>query len=319
MVGLQERQSIGQYAQLLHLACACGAELCSQRRDAPWACCTPRAACASMAMATAADDVCPALVKERPKHIAELVELCTKTFKKRLSSKAEQLGKQTSTSFIMQCPLFFLNYDTSPIPGVYPLLGTVERVKRHFYNGTLNPKFAFPAPGIALEIVYFSHPPTPEQIGGFQRENCDARFFAWLLALKEATEEQAALFQVAAQHVAMRFNFRSSNHEKIARAYQLKEDEEQAADTAGHSVLARARALVALQEPMCPKSVFFWGGGICIRAFICQMRSDVLGGSSLWGNTGVQASTKTSHDKAADTRAGGSTTTHTAKRCGDAG
>ena len=142
MVGLQERQSIGQCAQLPQLACACGAELCSQRRDAPWACHGLRA----QAWQWPPLPICPALVKERPKHIAELVELCAKTFKKRLSSKAEQLGKQTSTSFITQCPLFFLNYDTSPIPGVYPLLGTVERVKRHFLQRHAQPQVCFSGP-----------------------------------------------------------------------------------------------------------------------------------------------------------------------------
>ena len=53
-----------------------------------------------------------------------------------------------------------------------------------------------------------------------------------MLALREAKEEQAASFREAAQHVTMRFNLRASNSEKISRAYQLKENEEQAATNA---------------------------------------------------------------------------------------
>ena len=149
----------------------------------------------------------------------------------------------------MAVPVWMLRMDLFSIPGVWPLKGTVEKVKEHWFNESANPNFQFPPAGLALEVAFFQLPIKPEHVGSFERENLDAHFLAWLMKLDEVKDDEVKLtaFKEASNNVVANFNFRGSQDEKTVRAYQLKEDEEKAADTVGHSVLARGRALCALQ------------------------------------------------------------------------
>ena len=132
------------------------------------------------------------------------------------------------------------------MPKVYPLRGTVDRAfKQHYADSTT---YGFPPPGTMLEVAYYGDPIS--NVGQFERENCDVYFMAWLLRLKEVMNDSTELktFLQASQTITMSFNHRAKFSDKLAAVYQLKENEESAADILGHSVLGRARELSALQD-----------------------------------------------------------------------
>ena len=143
-----------------------------------------------------------------------------------------------------------MNFESPPVPGCFPLPGIVNKVRQHWYTETRNPTLQFPAPGVSLEIAFYSMPIAPEHVTKLERENAYVHLWAWLLACKETLHDPVnePLWRESSKRVNMNFNLCTSTNEHISRAYQLKEDEEISADTAGHSVLQRGRALVALQD-----------------------------------------------------------------------
>ena len=132
------------------------------------------------------------------------------------------------------------------MPSVYPLRGTVDRAFKQHYADSTN--YGFPPPGTMLEVAYFGEPSA--NVGQFERENCDVYLLAWLLQLKAVVNDstELATFVKAAQTITMSYNQRAMKTDKMAAVYQLKEHEESAADILGHSVVARARELSAVQD-----------------------------------------------------------------------
>ena len=104
-------------------------------------------------------------------------------------------------------------------------------------------------PPRTFEVSYFTTM-KDEDVGKWERDNCDVFYLAWLMKLREVEHNPAELqkFKDAAQLVPMRFNKRSTDQDKLLAAYQCKESEEKDADMLGHSLLQRARELVAFQD-----------------------------------------------------------------------
>ena len=89
-----------------------------------------------------------------------------------------------------------------------------------------------------------------EAVGGWERENGDVFFLAWLMKLQMVKGDPPKLgaFMKSANLVAMSFKQRANENAKLTAAYQFKEDEEKDADLLGHSLLSRAGGLAALQD-----------------------------------------------------------------------
>ena len=164
--------------------------------------------------------------------------------------------------------LHVINVEKMALPGVWPLAGTVAKAYAHYYaDGSVN----FPPPGFLLEVSYYGEL-KQEHIGTIERDNHDTLFLAWLQMVKNATDEKdkAKLSQIkeAAQNVPMRWNLRNKDSDKILSAYQHRESEEANADLLGHSMLARARELCALQDTARNHIVLWDGFGIASSMLI---------------------------------------------------
>ena len=133
-----------------------------------------------------------------------------------------------------------------------PLKGTVEQAKKHWYSGD---DYQFPPGGHSLEVAYSGEAPNVEQ-GRFRRENLDVLFFAWLSKYQDikniddeaVRNENLSKFHKCTGNIPARFNLRTNSEASLKKAYQFREDEEKGATLLGHSVLLRARELVALQD-----------------------------------------------------------------------
>ena len=130
-----------------------------------------------------------------------------------------------------------LKNDAFTIPGVWPLRGLVDRCKKHYYSGDV---FSFPPQGLLLEVFFTGGSPNQAHIGTLVRENGDTWFLAWLSRLEEVWDdpEKIGLFKDAASNVAMRINARETDAQKLGKAYQAKENEENA-EFLGHGPIMR--------------------------------------------------------------------------------
>ena len=140
------------------------------------------------------------------------------------------------------------NYDCFSIPGVFPLKGSVVKAKCHYYAD--RDYFVFPPSGHMFEVAYFGNKIEELSIGRMERENGDILLMAWFMRLAEIKDDPDRLtkFRECANNVAMRLHPRANASEKIGHAYQGKENEEKSAELMGHSLLCRARELVAIQD-----------------------------------------------------------------------
>lgn len=203
------------------------------------------------------EDALPNVSKVMPEWIIKLIDLCQKDFKRipndeRHKGFVKRLLSRSSgdKSFLAEVPVWMFS-PTFSTPSVYPLKGTVEDLKRHYYNEKANPNREFPGHGMVLEVTFYEYPIEEKYIGCFERENGDAIMLAWLMAYEEAKaqKDDAAIkaFQSASERFGARFNLRASRTEHLMKAYQLKEDEEKVGDRLGHSTLSKARELFAIQ------------------------------------------------------------------------
>ena len=198
-----------------------------------------------------AEELAPALARETPAWVTDLLSLAKKDFKKNDPKNWDEC-KAEKGDFTKEVPLWVLDYDAMPIPSVYPLLEAVKQAKEHWYGDRADQTFPFPPPGAVLQVAKFNAPLTDADCGKLQRENLDIVFLAWLMRYREVVEagdnRSVAHFRKASLHVLMTVKFRANEGEKLARAYQLREDEEKNANIAGHSLLSRARELNTIQE-----------------------------------------------------------------------
>ena len=157
-----------------------------------------------------------------------------------------------SANFTATLPLCLLDVELMPIPGVYPLKGAVLQEMQQYYGERANQAFEFPPPGTLLQVAAFKLPIEEADLGKLQRANLDLAFLAWLMrfdqALKQKDSKTIAYFRKASLHVLMDVRLVPSESEKLALAYQFREDEERNAQIAGHSLLSRARELNSTQE-----------------------------------------------------------------------
>ncbi|CAJ1436313.1 unnamed protein product [Effrenium voratum] len=155
-----------------------------------------------------------------------LLILAKKDFGKQPSDAIQKLLTKKSDTFMMEVPLFVMDFGKMAIPQVWPLLGA----------------------GVPLNVAYYKSPLDASQVGHVERENCDILFLSWLLRYKEVKELQmetaVAQFQKAATSVSMHFSLRVSEADKVAHAYQLKEDEEKEMLTRTKSDVSAATALM---------------------------------------------------------------------------
>ena len=133
------------------------------------------------------------------------------------------------------------------LPNVWPLRGTVTKAIQHYYKD--KDEFRFPPAGFLLEVSYFTKLAS-SQVGQWERDNHDTSYLAWLMQLDEIKEdaEKFKIMKEMAQHIPMRFNRRDTPQSKLLASYQHKENEEKNIDILGHSLLARARELVGIQD-----------------------------------------------------------------------
>ena len=222
-----------------------------------------------MALAITDEDVAAAHSRQQPQWAADLLTLAKKDFGKQPSDAIQKLLTKKSDTFMMEVPLFVMDFGKMAIPQVWPLLGAVQKAKEHWYGGNrFDQCYAFPPPGIPLNVACYKSPLDASQVGHVERENCDILFLSWLLRYKEVKELQmetaVAQFQKAATSVPMHFSLRVSEADKVAHAYQLKEDEEKAADIQGHSLLSRARELNSIQAWPCIFALLVNLWGVCL-------------------------------------------------------
>ena len=132
------------------------------------------------------------------------------------------------------------------IPSVWPMRGAVVKAASHWFSRST----VFPPPGMLLELSVSVLPLQEHQLSNFKRLNLDTILLGWLWAWRAAMDdaERSAEFATAAGHILCRFNVVNNEDEAVLFAYQVKEDEERAADVLGHSLLTRARELTSLQE-----------------------------------------------------------------------
>ena len=197
------------------------------------------------------EDLAAAHSRVQPAWLKDLVNLAKTDFPRKAhhDDPIKILCEKTS-EFILQLPLCVLNVASMAIPTVYPLRGTVVQAKDHFYSDKADQAYAFPPDGMVLQVAVYKFPVPEDEVGKLERENLDLIFLAWLMKYQEVKEDQRAkaLFLKASQRVLMSFRLRADVSEKLAKAYQLKEDEEKNATIAGHSLLSRARELNAIQD-----------------------------------------------------------------------
>ena len=85
--------------------------------------------------------------------------------------------------------------------------------------------------------------------------------------MSEAKENRlVAMFRKAALRVLMTVRCCENEASKLARAYQLREDEEKNSTIAGHSLLSRARELNSIQERSVSRS-------LCKSPYMCAVQS----------------------------------------------
>ena len=132
------------------------------------------------------------------------------------------------------------------IPMVWPDEGAVKKNLEHYYAG--NDSFDFPPPGQLLEVCAYTR--SADDIGKWERENLDTIFFAWLMKLAEIKSNPVAMaaFRDASNRVLMHINLCAKEADKMRIAYQLRENDEKNRDTAGNSLLMRARSLASIQD-----------------------------------------------------------------------
>lgn len=132
------------------------------------------------------------------------------------------------------------------IPMVWPDEGAVKKTLAHYYAG--NDSFYFPPSGQLLEVCAYTR--SADDIGTWERENLDTIFFAWLMKLAEIKSNPVAMaaFRDASNRVLMHIHLRAKEEDKMRIAYQLRENDEKNRDTAGHSLLMRARSLASIQD-----------------------------------------------------------------------
>ena len=200
-----------------------------------------------------AEELAPVHCRERPQWIEDLFKLCKSEFGRKSGSEAGLAeARKHTANFTAVLPLCLLDTQLMPIPGVYPLKGAVVQEMQHFYGDRANQTFEFPPPGTVLQVAAFKLPIEESDFGSLQRANLDLPFLAWLmrydLALKQKDSKTVAYFRKAANRVLMDVRLLPSESEKLALAYQFREDEEKQAHIAGHSLLSRARELNSIQE-----------------------------------------------------------------------
>ena len=140
-----------------------------------------------------------------------------------------------------------INMGKMSLPNVWPLKGTVVKAFKHYYKD--KDEFRFPPAGFLLEVSYFTKLEA-SQVGEWERDNHDTFYLAWLMLLDEIKEdaEKLKIMKEMAQQIPMRFNRRDTPQSKLLASYQHKENEEKNIDILGHSLLARARELVGIQD-----------------------------------------------------------------------
>lgn len=200
----------------------------------------------------AEDPHAPEHTRQQPAWISDLIEFGNNTFRKTVTCKIEQLTSKKEKRFMMQVPLWVMDFEIFSVPGVWPLKGCVERVKAHWFSPGVNPKMEFPPPGMLLELGFFKHPIEPQHAGTFVRTNLDLHFLAYLMMAKDVVDggDAAAIaaMREASGNITCGFTFYDTCQAKLVAAYQMREDEEKASDVLGHSVLTRARTLCQLQD-----------------------------------------------------------------------
>ena len=132
------------------------------------------------------------------------------------------------------------------ISSVWPLRGTVHRAYLHYYS---NGEVTYPPAGFLQEVSYYTSM-SENQVGKFERDNCDIFYLAWLMKLQKVQDDPEELQRMkeSANSIPVRFNLRDNNNAKLLAAYQNREDEEKNAELLGHSLLTRGRELVGFQD-----------------------------------------------------------------------
>ena len=200
-----------------------------------------------------AEELAPPHCRERPQWIDDLFKLRKAEFCRKSGAEAGIAeARKHSTNFTAALPLCLLDMELTPIPGVYPLKGAVAQEMQQYYGERANQVFQFPPPGALLQVTVFKLPIEEADVGKLQRANLDLLFLAWLmrfnLAIQEKDTKTMAYFRKASLNVLMDVRLVPSESEKLAQAYQFREDEEKQAHIAGHSLLSRARELNSIQE-----------------------------------------------------------------------
>ncbi|CAE7714171.1 unnamed protein product [Symbiodinium sp. CCMP2592] len=193
----------------------------------------------------AAEDLAPALARQTPAWATELLQLAKTSFVKNDPKNWEEC--KVDGDFTKEVPLWVLDFEAMPIPSVFPLLTAVKHAKDQWFGDRSDQSFSFPPPGMVLEVAKYRKQLTDSDCGKLQRANLDIVFFAWLLKFKEVSEAKeskyVAMFRKAALRVLMTVRYVENEATKLARAYQLREDEEKNATIAGHSLLSREHLL----------------------------------------------------------------------------
>ena len=215
-----------------------------------------------------ADDLAPALARQTPAWATELLQLAKTSFVKNDPKNWEEC--KVEGDFTKEVPLWVLDFESMPIPTVFPLLTAVKEAKNQWFGERADQSFSFPPPGMVLEVAKYNKQLGDSDCGKLQRTNLDIVFFAWLMKFKEVSEAKenrlVAMFRKAALRVLMTVRHCENEAAKLARAYQLREDEEKNATIAGHSLLSRARELNSIQERSVSRS-------FCVRVLICALYS----------------------------------------------
>ena len=178
--------------------------------------------------------------------------------------KIDSIIKKThdANDFTMQAPLSVLSLERSPIPGVWPLHGSVIRAQNYHFSG--EGPHAFPPPGMLLEVGIYKKPLTMEDIGKLEMLNLQRLLFAWILSFQHAAKAAGATdivtdpsldgWRSSFGNVVMHFvhiaggTVEQQSQRKTIMVYGLLESEEKSAEDIGHSPLMRGRELTHLME-----------------------------------------------------------------------
>lgn len=79
---------------------------------------------------------------------------------------------------VCEAPLGIMDFGSMSIPGCWPLLGTVQKAKTHWFEERND--LRFPPGDKVVHLAFFGSGVLMQDIGRLQRENCDILLLAWL-------------------------------------------------------------------------------------------------------------------------------------------